>query len=142
MGILFTLAIIFVVGIIYGLAEKIKNTKASSIEKYNTQINTSAVEHSLIRAQKEFNQGNFQGAIAYLNVGISIEPNNYNLLNKRGNAKVQLNQIKEALIDFRRSLELESDYVKNAEGYKYFQNAINLQQVDKFNEFNSIEDFY
>jgi|GEM_PF-4930523 tetratricopeptide (TPR) repeat protein len=103
---------------------------------------TTAIEYVLNKAQIEYDKGNFENAIAYLNAGINVDPKNFMLWNKRGNANFELEKIQEAINDYSKSIEIEPDFAINNEGHKKLENALNYSLVNRFLKNNSIDDVY
>lgn len=112
------LIIIGIVGLAFYLLNALNNVDSSSIEDYFN------------KAQMEHDRGNYHEAIQILNEAIKKSPNHYQLWNNRGNAKFELGWFEESLVDFNKSIALNSDWNKNMKAYMNKEKAISALRWD------------
>lgn len=79
--------------------------------------NTKELEREYDLALLYFNQKDYNRAIVILNACIQKNPTHYQLWNNRGEAKYQLGLFDEALIDFKKSIELYPGVNSNPKAY-------------------------
>jgi tetratricopeptide (TPR) repeat protein len=106
------LAIIGAIAIIIFIVNNVNGTDPNKVEMYFT------------KALSAHNRGDYHEAINILNEAIIYCPTNYQLWNNRGNSKYELGWFEEAIKDFNKSIELNSDTEKNMMAYMNKEKAL------------------